>query len=218
MSHADAARHLRLEVIETARRETGRLVDWRDPAFFSAVRGVMCDADYVAALWAGREEENRRQLATPQKTQAFFAELVAEASGNDAYARFARHLYELYRVGTVHLRAPKVVVAAEGHPTSTPALTWALMQAPLDSVRIGENVYPLRHLEPTDVLKTIEGFHTVTMLPVSINQLFSDFLGACELFARKLEDESSRRGDELLSRWRAAANALCVPEQSRLEW
>jgi len=49
MPHAEAAGHLRQEVIGTLRHETGSLVD--EAKFFGAVRAIMCDIDYVAALF-----------------------------------------------------------------------------------------------------------------------------------------------------------------------
>jgi hypothetical protein len=51
MPHAEAAGRLRQEVIGTLRHETGSLVD--EAKFFGAVRAIMCDIDYVAALFAG---------------------------------------------------------------------------------------------------------------------------------------------------------------------
>jgi hypothetical protein len=53
MSHEQAATHLREEVMNTARRETEPLVTLEPTAFFGAVRGIMCDLDYVAALYCG---------------------------------------------------------------------------------------------------------------------------------------------------------------------
>lgn len=68
MSHAAAIAHLREEVIGVARADAGRLVVADRPAFFGAVRGVICDLDYVrrfrpvgtaAAATRSPQEEDR---------------------------------------------------------------------------------------------------------------------------------------------------------------
>jgi hypothetical protein len=89
MTHAHAVNHLRQEVCGTARYETGRLIDPQAPAFFGAVRGVMCDLDYVAALYAGWDGANRRHIATTRKSVRFLREVMAEASGEAGYDTFA---------------------------------------------------------------------------------------------------------------------------------
>jgi hypothetical protein len=218
MSAEAAATHLRQEVSGTARFETGRLVDWRAPAFFGAVRAVMSDMEYVAALYCGWDGENRRRIATAGKTQQFLREVVAEAAEEPGYSQYGRHLYEIYRLGTVHLRAPKVIVDNSGR-CSSPALTWALMQVRRDSVAIGAREYSLRHLEPIRVAKQIAGFPTVTMLPVSINALLDDFLSACEMFAARLEADAANGDHELVDRWRSVADALASPQPNEsLQW
>lgn len=49
---------------------------------------------------------------------------MSAATGNENYRRWAEHLYELYRTGLVHLRAPKVLHNETQHP---PKLAWFLM-------------------------------------------------------------------------------------------
>ncbi len=62
MTHAQAAEHLRDEVVDTCRFETGRLVTAKDPALFGAVRAVMSDLDYVAALYHGWNGKRRDKI------------------------------------------------------------------------------------------------------------------------------------------------------------
>ncbi len=145
----------------------------------------MCDIDYVAALYVGWDGIDRRKIATGQKTIRFLEEVIADAAERQAYRTYARHLYDMYRVGTVHLREPKIVVKVDESCT-TPALTWALMQARRDFVRIGAESYSLSHLEPIVVRKRIANFPEATMLPVSIQALFDDFLSGCEVLATRL--------------------------------
>jgi hypothetical protein len=100
------------------------LVVQDQPALFAAVRGVMCDLDYVAALHAGWNGVRRDKIATKDKTVRFIRDVMSAATGNEGYRRWARHLYELYRTGLVHLRAPKVLHNATQNP---PRLAWFLM-------------------------------------------------------------------------------------------
>jgi hypothetical protein len=173
--------------------------------------------NYVAALYCGWEGDNRRRIATGAKTVRFVKEVVAEATGEAGYDRFARHLYEMHRVGTVHLRSPKVVVAA-GQARSSPALTWTLMQASRTSYALAISSYSLRHLEPVEVAKQIADFPTATMLPVSIRALFDDFLSACEFYAVRLEEQRAG-GDDLIASWRTTADTLASPEPNEdLDW
>jgi hypothetical protein len=153
MSHREAAEHLRKEVIETCRSETGRLVDPNKPAFFGAVRGVLSDLEYPAALWAGWNGENRRHIATSEKSVRFLRDVMASATGERAYADLGKHLFELYRVGTVHLRAPKKLIVHDGE--TDVALTWALMSHRRDTAVVAGEMVELEHLRPKRVGKAV---------------------------------------------------------------
>jgi hypothetical protein len=72
MTHAEAAGHLRQEVIGTLRHETGSLVD--EAKFFGAVRAIMCDIDYVAALSAGWDGQDPRRISTNGEVSDFRGE------------------------------------------------------------------------------------------------------------------------------------------------
>lgn len=218
MSHRAAAAHLRVEVCGTARFETGRLVDPDEPALFGAVRGVLCDIDYVAALRYGWTGSRHRDIASRAKTVRFIREMFAEAACDQRYERFAAHLYELFRVGTVHHRSPKIL-HADGQDCSTPALTWALSYDETAPYDVQGETYVLTHLVPQTVVKKIADFYEATMLPVSIKRLFDDFLAACELFARQLDHEEHDGGQVLLDQWNSAARGLVSPEPNRhLVW
>ena len=114
----------RVEVVGVARREITPLLELEPPGFFGAVRMLMCEVDYLAALYFGFNGKDRRKISTPGKSVRFIDEVISQASGEGNYRRFAKHLYEMYRVGLVHLRAPKIVTRADA---STPVLTWTLM-------------------------------------------------------------------------------------------
>jgi hypothetical protein len=175
MTHAPAAEHLREEVTNTARRETGPLVGLEPPAFFGAVRAVMTDMEYVAALYCGWDGKDRHKIATTKKTTRFMAEIVATAASIAEYRAYGQHLYEMYRVGVVHLRAPKRL---RSERASTPVLTWTLTGAKgAATIEVEGEQFEVEHLQPRKIREQL------TTLPVSVPQLFDDFLAACELFA-----------------------------------
>jgi hypothetical protein len=220
MSHAAIAAHLRHEVMETSRFETGRLIQHErgmseslpGPAFFGAVRAVMCDVDYVAALYDGWDGLNRRHLATRRKTVRFLSEVFADATGEPSYTRFAEHLYNIYRSGTVHLRAPKRL---RNPDASTPMLAWTVMTTRETNGPGKQTVgpYTFRHLEPWRAEAPV-----VTTLPVSIEALHEDFLSACEHYASLVEREAADGGVDLRDRWRSTADAMVDLEDTDLDW
>lgn len=210
MTHTAAVAHLRGEVAEVAKSETGRLVVAEEPAFFGAVRGVMCDLDYVGALYAGWNGHRRDRIATKDKTVRFIRDVMSTATGEDGYRRWSKHLYELYRTGVVHLRAPKVLHNSACDP---PRLAWLLMfdrRTDIPEVASGS----AEHLR----VVRASAKQATAFLPVSIRALFEDHLAAVEYFAQSLETEADEGGHALLHRWRETANALCEPDPTSLDW
>lgn len=214
MSHAEIAEHLRGEISNTAKYETGRLVVPHDaapvwhssPASFGATRAVLTDIDYVAALWHGRNTptEGRRQLAIKPKTTKFMRDVWAPGSGEPGYAIFAEQLIDLYRHGTVHLRAPKVIC----NPATGYKVVWALMGGRSDGIlREPGVVEAARHLEPVQLNQDL------VALPVSVQALLEDFLKACEWLAQQYEAEARAGKTELRDRWRTAADLMVTPEE-----
>ncbi len=209
MTHEAAAEHLRVEVVGTATREITPLLQLEPPGFFGAVRMLMCEVDYVAALYCGFKGNDRRKISTPGKSDRFIDEVISQASGDSNYKRFAKHLYEMYRVGLVHLRAPKIVTRSDA---STPVLTWTLMTRRNRKVAYFGHFVLLDHLVPYQINADI------TTLPLSIDAFFDDFVAACEFFAVALEHERDVGGEELLTRWRQTADALSEAEPTNLRW
>lgn len=209
MAHQEIAEHLRQEVRQTAEYETGRLIAPDSPGFFGAVRSIISDVDYVAALYYGWNGRDRRRIGMAWKAIAYIMEVFPAATGDVAYALYAKHLYDMYRSGTVHLRAPKRLANPDA---STPELTWGLMFERIGQEEYEGQVVNLTHLRlcPVNAQKTI--------LPVSIRVLFEDFLASCELFARTVESEGAMGGTERRDRWRSTANVLTEAELSRLIW
>lgn len=209
MSHDEAAEHLRQEVIGTLRYETGPLVD--GAKFFGAVRAIVCDIDYVAALFEGWDGDDPRRIATPEKFRAFLETVFARVTGNQGYKQFAGHLYEMYRVGTVHLRHPRQLTNTSA---STAVLSWGIMADRTEDFNYpaGGKAFTGTHLQPVkvDANKTI--------LPVSLKALYEDSIAAFEEFARMLEAEKAARGHALLDKWRSVADTLAAPFVSNRMW
>jgi hypothetical protein len=209
MTHDEAAEHLRREVVGTLRHETEPLVE--EAKFFGAVRAIMCDIDYVAALFEGWDGRDPGRIATAKKLRKFVETVLFAATGDWGYKTFAGHLYAMYRVGTVHLRHPKQL---ENIGASTPVLSWGVMVERTEDFDYpaGGKVFTGTHLQPVkvDADKTI--------LPVSLKALLEDFIAACEYFARQLEAEKASRGHALLDRWCQVADALVTPDRTKLSW
>jgi hypothetical protein len=115
----------------------------------------------------------------------------------------------MYRIGLVHLRAPKIVTRSDA---STSVLTWTLMTRRNRKVAYFDRFVILDHLVPYRINTDI------TTLPLSIDAFFDDFVTACEFVAVALERERDGTGDELLVRWRQTADALSEPEPTNLRW
>jgi hypothetical protein len=208
MTHREAVQHLRKEVIGTARLETGPLL--AIPAFFGAVRAIMSDLDYVAALYDGWDGKDWRKIATSKKAERFLRDAFSAATGDRQYSVMAEHIYGLYRHGTVHLRAPKQV---KNIVCSTPILSWGLMEKRTERFddKAGTR-FVGTHLRPVKISAQR------TVLPVSIRVLFSDFIKACRWFGDELDAERRAGGSKLLTRWRQTADALANPEPTKLRW
>lgn len=209
MTHDEAAEHLRQEVIGTLRYETGPLVD--EAKFFGAVRAIVCDIDYVAALFDGWGGYDPRRIATADKFRTFLESVVVRVTGNQGYKQFAGHLYEMYRVGTVHLRHPRQLT---NPAASTSVLSWGIMVDRTEDFDYpaGGKAFTGTHLQPVkvDASKTI--------LPVSLKVLFEDSIAAFEEFARMLEAENAAVGHALLDKWRTVGDALVAPFVSNRTW
>ena len=210
MSHSDAAEHLRGEVMQVAEREVRPLLELSATAYFGAALLTMCGIDYVGALYAGWNGHDRRQIATTAKAVDFLTDAVARATGLPSYNTHGQHLVEIYRMGLVHLRAPKIFTAPN---RSTAELTWALMDD-----RAGELIQTPTGPVTANHLFPVPLSRDRTALPVSVVALHEDFLVSCEWFATQLEHEAGSAATVLIDRWRSTADALAQPEATLLCW
>ena len=163
----------------------------------------------MAALYRGWDGQNRREISTARKTIEFLRDVFPAATGETAYATFSEHLYQMYRIGTVHLRAPKRL---SNPRLATPELSCVLMYERQENVENEGTSLSVMHLRP------VQASSPKTILPVSIRVFFDDFLSSCEEFARRVEQDHASSGTVLLDRWRSVANALVEPEPSELPW
>jgi hypothetical protein len=210
MSHSDAAEHLRGEVIQVAEHEVRPLLCLPATGYFSAALLTMCGVDHVGALYGGWDGHNRRQIASTAKARVFLTDVMAPATGLSSYRTYAPHLVEIYRMGLVHLRAPKVFTASH---RSTAELTWALMDD-----RTGEHLSTPAGPVAADHLVPVRVSKDRTALPLSVVALHEDFLVSCEWFATQLLQEANSSTTVLIDRWRSTADALSAPEQTSLTW
>jgi hypothetical protein len=164
--------------------------------------------DYVAALYVGAQGKARRDIGQRNDTVTFLREIVAPATGDVGYQNYGEHLRDMFRVGTVHFRAPK---RFENPACSTPIISWGLMEHRTE--RFEGTTVDGTHLRPVAInAKT-------TLLPVAINVLFEDFITACAYFAKLLENENAAGGHALLNRWQSVADVLATPEPApHLRW
>jgi hypothetical protein len=162
--------------------------------------------DYVAALYVGAQGRARRDIGQRRDTLAFLSDVVAVATRDVGYRDYGAHLRDMFRVGTVHIRAPKRL---ENGASSTPIMSWGLMEYRTERLTAGHDA---THLRPVAIDPTR------TILPVSINVLYEDFIRACEHFAGLLEAEEAAGGHAVLDRWRSVADVLVTPEPTGLRW
>jgi hypothetical protein len=219
MSHEEIVAHLHHEVADTARFETGRLISvdaglsdqppgW---AFFGAVRAVLCDVDYVGALYCGFQGKDRWRLATSAKAVRYLREVFSSATGNPCYRDYGELIYNIYRHGTVHLRAPKRL---RNTSASSELLSWTLL-GPRSGEGPGKTTpgrYTFQHLQAWRVEPNL------TTIPVSVQALYEDFLASVEHFADLIRAEAGQSGVDLRDRWRSVADILSEPEDTNLTW
>lgn len=215
MTHAEAAAHLRVEVTNTANREVRPLLTLADgqPGYFNVVRAVLSDTDYLGALYSGwPEAPNVRQVATTAKAVRFIEEVYAAATANADYAAHGKLLYNVFRMGTVHLREPKTF---DNPISSTPFLSWVLMDGQTGQLEPAFGGDAIQHLK----LKPAIVNPDETLLPVSVRQLFEDFLLAVGHYAAALDHERGAGGaTPLLDRWKESADAIVAKESTDLTW
>ena len=208
MTHDEAVAYLKSFAF-WCRYQTEGLIDSR--AIFVAVRSLMCDFDFLGALYGGFDGSDTAKKQNRFRFLRLFREVVARATNNHASGKYAPHLYDSSRVGSVHLGTPRRLTNPNN---STPILTWSLLPSQDGVAEQDHDGRPilLAHLQ------TVRQNPKTVVLPICVPRLFEDFNTTCEFFAGLLQTEKTEGGCSLLERWRLTALVLATPEPSRARW
>lgn len=213
MTHDEAVAHVRDHIVGITSREASVLIEMEPPAFFGAVLIIMCAIEYTGALYCGSRSADPREIVTRSKAVRFIHEVIAKASANNEYRSYAKHLYEMYRTGLVHLGEPRAIETTG--QASSRYLNWAISrEAKHPGYRAGVGFFVHDHL----ALGQVERGTDTMYLPVSMRQLLKDFCAGCELFVKLLTDEQLKGASDLLTRWRQSADVLARPMKTSLSW
>src|SRR5207245_2086170 len=128
-------------------------------AAWAALRSMICDLEFLAALYGGFDGSKDATRMNRYRFVRFIDEIVVPATGTTSYRTYGGHLYDMFRVGMVHLRLPKKL---ENPKNSTPVLTWSFLKDKEAHVVDDEG----RSVIATH-LKTYRLNAKVTVLPVS---------------------------------------------------
>jgi len=180
--------------------------------YFGVACLVLCYLDFLGALYRGyggdifaknkKFPQGRKKIATPRKTLDFIMDILGSVDCHYKDHDNADLLYEMYRHGTVHLYAPKVL------KRNGRELRWLLYKGHREARKIVDGrALKLRHMQP------IEGDAVSDWLPVSINCLYDDLNAAIDEFCHRLQHEP-----ELCCRWESTARALRDPDETSLSW
>jgi len=173
--------------------------------YFAVPRLVLGYVDYLGGLYhgyQGRLNRGRRIFADSTYARVFLRDAFGQIDAH--YRMYGNLLWEIYRNGTVHLYQPLTLQNAGR------VINWAVYKGPRSSqTRVQEaGVSTLvRHLEPSWIVMN----HWVQ--PVSIICLYEDLLQAIDTYSNMISRDSS-----LENKFRQVANALQVPEPTRLSW
>lgn len=184
-----------------------------EEGYFGVACLVLCYIDFLGALYGGwkaemfpknkKFPEGRKKIATSEKALCFIRKVLGSVDPQYQAQDNADLLYEMYRHGTVHLYAPKVL------KRNGRELRWLLYKGHREARKIVDRrALKLRHMQP------IESDAVSDWLPVSINCLYDDLRAAIDEFCALLDADKNGR----LEKWRQTADALCDPELTSLTW
>jgi len=121
MTHDEAVKYL-TSFSFWCRFQTEGLIDLR--SVFVAVQSLMCDIDFLGALYGEFDGGDTAKRENRSRFVRLFREVVARATNNHAYGKYAPHLYDSFRVGSVHPSTPRRLTNPKSR---TPILTWSLL-------------------------------------------------------------------------------------------
>lgn len=179
----------------------------RTGGFFAVCRLVLCYVDYLGTLSAGWphgsdfRQWRRRDTTTPAVT--FLATYFEDGDGR--YKARSRLIYNMYRHGTVHLYAPKVVRRG----SRGKRMGWLVYRGRRNAqVKINGINVRVHHLEP---IKNPASFNREGyLMPVSINVLRDDLVYAIKKYAAAIQ--GGPNANALRRNFRQTARMLLRPE------
>lgn len=176
--------------------------------FFAVTRLVLCYVDYLGALangWPhGCNFERWRHRDTTTPAIAFLANYFPE---NDSpYKKRPRLIYNIYRHGTVHLYAPKVVRRGKRGKR----LGWLVYRGRRKArTKVGGTYINVTHLEP--IKNPVPSRKNVDfLLPVSINALRDDLVQGIKNYSKAIWQ--GRNASDLRRKFRQVARMLLRSE------
>jgi hypothetical protein len=212
---ADVARglgHVRNSLRDIVSPFLDRTKSRTESGFLVIPREVFTCVDFLGALYGGYGGEmrgRRREIATTDKAVRFLEEMFGKLDA--VYTRHGRLAYEMFRHGTVHLQRPNRLRRADGA-----TIEWVLYEGERRGAPILYPRQPARvnHLEPFLIDETAN----THALPVSINILFEDVLGAIDLYENELKTAAAKGDVALLTNYGNTMDALMQPEDTTLSW
>jgi hypothetical protein len=173
--------------------------------YFAVPRLVLGYVDYLGALYhgyQGRMNRGRRVFAESGYAKSFLRDVFGQVDGH--YALYGDLLWEIYRNGTIHLYQPLTLQNGQR------VINWAVYKGQRTQRILVQDVgVPrfVRHLEPQWIVLN----HWIQ--PVSITCLYEDILLAIDTYVSMISSNAS-----LQTCFRQVANALQVPEPTKLTW
>jgi hypothetical protein len=157
---------------------------------FAICREVLSYIDHLGHLYTGQGQQQ-----VGDRSQKFIKQVMTKVDPN--YGKRATELYKMFRCGTVHQFAPKVLENKNGE-----LLGWyCYVGIRLDHYDNKNNI-KITHLEPIALPANPRKY----WLPVSTCCLIDDLMCSIEIF------EHSGPENERITAWNRAARDLNIPE------
>lgn len=178
----------------------------KEGGFFAVPRLVLSYVDYLGVLYHGyngkRDRHNRRIFSQSLYAKDFLRKFLGSVDNN--YKLHGELLWEMYRNGTIHLYAPKVL-----KDKSSRIIGWIVYKGPRVA-QIREETEAVIHLVPH---RSPGQLDHVWQQPISIDSLYGDLISAIEGYAGIIPTSL-----DLQTNFRKSADALVEPEETDLTW
>jgi hypothetical protein len=177
--------------LQTLRRsvdaDVAPLLDTAGAAPFAINREVLSYVDHLGNLYTGKPQVG-------QRSRDYLTDVMSRV--DPRYATRAGEIYEMYRCGSVHEFAPKVLINSKGQ-----SLGWLCYKGPrIAQIQVEAREVTATHLEPLPSAQTGRFW-----LPVSTVCLIDDLKASIDHFAAA-GPEADR-----VAAWNRAGQQLAVP-------